>query len=72
MEIERAEAISEVAQTLINSAKVELQFLEMTAGQTSESEFLGPQKSNPLLPAARKPNSDARSSNHERRTTSHR
>lgn len=39
MEIERAHAISEVAQTLINSAKVEVQFLEAT-GQKSKSEFM--------------------------------
>lgn len=39
MEIERAHAICEVAQTLINSAKVEVQFLEAT-GQHSRSEFM--------------------------------
>ncbi len=59
MEIERAKAISGVAQALIASAKVELQFLELT-GQESQSEFLGPVKSDRLLPAARKPNGGAR------------
>ncbi len=59
MEIDRAEAISEVAQTIINSAKVELQFLELT-GQESQSDFLSPAKSDRLLPAARKPNGNAR------------
>jgi hypothetical protein len=39
MEIDRARAISEVAQTVINSAKVEVDYLELT-GQMSESEFL--------------------------------
>ena len=59
MEIERAKAISGVAQALIASAKVELQFLELT-GQESQSEFLSPPKSDRLLPAARKPNGGAR------------
>ena len=59
MEVERAKAISGVAQALISSAKVELQFLELT-GQESQSEFLGPVKSDQLLPAARKPNGGAR------------
>lgn len=58
MEIERAKAISGVAQALIASAKVELQFLELT-GQESQSEFLCPTKSDPLLPAASKPNGGA-------------
>ena len=58
MEIERAKAISGVAQALIASAKVELQFLELT-GQESQSEFLSPTKSDRLLPAARKPNGGA-------------
>lgn len=58
MEIERAKAISGVAQALIASAKVELQLLDLT-GQESQSEFLGPRKSAPLLPAARKPNGGA-------------
>jgi len=41
MEIERAKAVADVAQTIINSAKLELQFFEMT-GQESRSDFLGP------------------------------
>lgn len=37
MDIERAKAISDVAQTLINSAKVEIQFMEAVGGrQTGE------------------------------------
>lgn len=39
MEIDRARAISEVAQTVINTAKVELEFVELT-GQKTEIEFL--------------------------------
>ena len=59
MDIERAEAISEVAQTIINSAKVELQFLELT-GQESKSSFLSPIESDRQLPVARKSNSGER------------
>jgi hypothetical protein len=43
MDIARAKAIAEVAQTIINSAKVEVQFLEFAGGQESKSEFLVPQ-----------------------------
>ena len=52
MDVERSKAISGVAQTIINSAKIELQFLELT-GQESQSDFLGPLQSEPqALPAA--------------------
>lgn len=34
-EIERAKAIAETAQTIINSAKVEVEFLKVTGGQGS-------------------------------------
>ncbi len=40
MEIDRAKAISDVAQTIINTAKVEVQYLRET-GEASASEFLG-------------------------------
>ena len=52
MDIDRAKAISQVAQTVINSAKVELQAMDM-AGRF-DSEFLGiraeepPRKSLPV------------------------
>ncbi len=59
MEVERAEAISDVAQTIINSAKVELQFLELT-GQESQSDFLSPVEPDRQLPAASKPNGGAK------------
>jgi len=39
MEIERAKAISKVAQTVLDSAKVELKAIELT-GSASASEFL--------------------------------
>lgn len=39
MEIERAKAVSEVAQTIINSAKVEVDYLRVT-GQDKGSDFL--------------------------------
>jgi hypothetical protein len=41
MDPDRAKAVSEVAQTVINSAKVELQFLDLTGrGREQVSEFL--------------------------------
>ena len=40
IEIERAKAVSEVAQTIINSAKLELQYLELAGGENLKSEFL--------------------------------
>lgn len=41
IDIERAKAISEVSQTIINAAKVEVQYLE-TTGQRKDSGFLSP------------------------------
>src|ERR1700743_256754 len=38
MELARAKAISEVAQTIINSAKVEIEFMEVT-GEMEQTEF---------------------------------
>lgn len=35
MELDRAKTIAEVAQTIINSAKVEVEFLEVTGGKGS-------------------------------------
>ena len=40
-ELKRAKAVSEVAQTIINSAKVEVEYLEVT-GALEASEFLKP------------------------------
>jgi hypothetical protein len=39
LDIERAKAISDVAQTIINSAKVQVDYLRVT-GQTGEAKFL--------------------------------
>jgi hypothetical protein len=53
MEVERARAISSVAQTIINSAKLEVQYLRAT-DSADESEFLMPrdEQKNPALPPA--------------------
>jgi hypothetical protein len=42
MEVERARVISDVAQTLINSAKVELQFMELIGGNEDSQFFEHP------------------------------
>lgn len=42
MEVERAKVISNVAQTLINSAKVELQFMELIGGNEDSQFFAQP------------------------------
>jgi hypothetical protein len=42
MDIDRAKAISEVAQTVINTAKVEVQFLETVGGDASGEFFEAP------------------------------
>ncbi len=41
MDVERARAVADVAHAIINSAKLELRFLELK-GQESESDFLTP------------------------------
>lgn len=51
MEIERAKAISEVAKTLIDSAKVEVELLKVTGGESDSSLF----KKKPAGPALPKP-----------------
>lgn len=48
MEIDRAKAIAEVAQVVINSAKVEVQYLEITGG--SGTNFI-PDSNDLSLPA---------------------
>lgn len=53
MDIDRAKAISQVAQTIIDSARVEVKFAELT-GQNAESDFLVEKKTqrpNGQLPA---------------------
>jgi ribosome-interacting GTPase 1 len=46
MEIERAKAISDIAQTIINSAKVEIDHARVT-GETSTTKFI-PQEPKPV------------------------
>lgn len=48
MDIKRAKTVSDVAQTVINSAKVELEFIELTGSE--ESGFIDKSK-RPSLPA---------------------
>ena len=54
MEIERAKAVADVAQTIINSAKVELQFLDLMAKEGDVSGLFreADQENNPKLPPA--------------------
>lgn len=63
MEVDRARAVAEVAHAIINSAKLELRFLELK-GQEAESEFLSPVKSlgelRALPPAGRKETGEGR------------
>ena len=40
MDIERAKAVSEVAQTIINTAKVEIDFIRISGQQDVKPEFL--------------------------------
>lgn len=49
MEIERAKAICEAAQTIINSAKVEVEYVKATGGN-AQSPFLEP-NATPALPS---------------------
>lgn len=49
MDIDRAKAISEVAQTIINSAKVEVEHMKLTGGKGSG--FIPAQLGAPSLPA---------------------
>lgn len=51
MEIERAKIISDVAQTLINSAKVELQFMELMGADEGGQFFEQPRLSRTTAPA---------------------
>ncbi|WP_110644099.1 hypothetical protein [Salinicola sp. CPA57] len=53
MDIARAKAVSDVSQTIINTAKLEIKYLEVT-GQKSGTDFLPPEGGRPQLPPARK------------------
>ena len=48
MDVNRARAVCEVAQTLINTAKVEVQYLEAT-GQENSGDFFDEKKQRPAL-----------------------
>jgi len=50
MELDRAKAISDVATTIINSAKVEVSFMQATGAQTG-SGFIPVQPRNNRIPA---------------------
>lgn len=50
MDIDRARAVSEVAGQIIESAKVEVKFLEVT-GETASSELFAPREKRRQLPA---------------------
>ncbi|WP_375191827.1 hypothetical protein [Marinobacter sp.] len=52
MDLDRARAISGVAQTIINSAKVENDYLKIT-GQAKGTDFIPPATGRPALPMAR-------------------
>lgn len=49
LDIERAKAVSDVAQTIINSAKVEIDHMKMT-GAASASNFIPTNENRPTLP----------------------
>ena len=49
MAIDRAKAVSEVAQTIINTAKVEIQYLEATGQENSQGDFFDEKKQRPAL-----------------------
>lgn len=53
MELDRAKAIAEVAQTIINTAKVEVDYLRLT-GQRTGTDFLPPAPEVPKLAAGKK------------------
>lgn len=60
MEVSRAQAIIKVAQTVINAAKTEIEFMEVT-GEAPATDFFGKRQPDkrPLLPHGHKPNGGA-------------
>jgi hypothetical protein len=48
MELDRAKAICEVAQTIINSAKVEVEFAKAVDASIAQSSFFAPAPAEPL------------------------
>ena len=55
LDVKRAGAVANVSREILSSAKVELQFLELT-GQESKSSFLGDADAKLALPPAGKAN----------------
>lgn len=53
MALDRAKAISDVAQTIINSAKVEVEFMKATGAMQGSGFVPLPQSSDPALPPPR-------------------
>jgi hypothetical protein len=44
LKIEKAKAVAEVAQTIINSAKLEVDYIKATGQEEAKSEFLEPER----------------------------
>jgi hypothetical protein len=51
MDVKRAQAISAVAQAIIGTAKLEVQYLRMIKGEDGVSEFIEAGQKKPALPA---------------------
>jgi len=49
MDIDRAKAISDVAQTIINSAKVEIDYLRAMGGERGATNFIPLEPAKPML-----------------------
>jgi len=58
MEVERARAVADVAHAIINSAKLEIRFLEVT-GQDTASEFVGETPKRQALPTPTQENRES-------------
>lgn len=50
LDLDKARAINDIGKTLIDSAKVEVQYIEAVGG-TAESAFIAPPEENSQLPA---------------------
>lgn len=52
MDLDRAKAVCKVAETIIDSARVEVKFLEVT-GEESNGQFFAEKRERPALPAGK-------------------